>query len=735
MSCLDHMRSVGIFYEELISTIKTSTNSLIIPFFSSVTGQATYDASLLGPTYWRANMERPVLFLSAVENALESMQEFGLALELGPHSALSGPFRQVCKESDKRIIYNSCLSRGADATTTILTAIGQLYCQGLTPDFSALSPGGVTMSNLPPYPWTHDASYWNESRISHEFRTRPHPEHELLGARVIGGNDMEPSWRKLLNLKEVAWLSDHVVAEDVVFPAAGYVAMAGEAIKQITGTAGFAISSLSIGSAMPLNNARATEIITRLQPHRLTDDQDSTWFDFSVMSYDGNTWTRHCNGKVHPGNASTLSMEETKSSPAEDGAREVISAKWYQAAKAAGLEYGPAFQGLQDASYNATRDCISSTLQTPLQTSSVLHPTTMDQLLQCCILGSVKGHLRLMGKLVLPVHIDEMYIADNHSFEGLYCETHSDFTGADMMEARGHIRVGNGSLALQAKGIRFRILENNRSKENALQELRLLEWRPSIDLVDLRQLVQQTTDLSGCLELVEKLNIFCVLETTRILKSMENTQQHFKRFKEWNEEYVNNIRLNGSNVVQDTDHIFEMTSAECEFAIKELTAEALETPARDIALAITRIFYDVENIFTGAAEPLAVLLRDDLLMKIYNFFNMLDHRHFFRLLGHNKKTLRIIEIGAGTGGFTSTIVPALTDSAGGCLFSTYTYTDISSGFFKAAKERFSEYPGIEYTVLDISEDPASQGLELNSYDLVVAANASETLIACLNQRS
>ena len=58
------------------------------------------------------------------------------------------------------------------------------------------------------------------------------------------------------------------------------------------------------------------------------------------------------------------------------------------------------------------------------------------------------------------------------------------------------------------------------------------------------------------------------------------------------------------------------------------------------------------------------------------------------------------------------------------MFSTYTYTDISSGFFKAAKERFREYPNLQFAVLDISQDLQTQGIQQNSYDLVVAANVS-----------
>nr|A0A455LLX1.1 RecName: Full=Highly reducing polyketide synthase atnH; Short=HR-PKS atnH; AltName: Full=Arthripenoid biosynthesis cluster protein H [Arthrinium sp.]AYO60881.1 HR-PKS AtnH [Arthrinium sp.] len=720
----DHMISVGRIYRELISTVTTSHGSLPIPFFSSVTGDETRDASLLGPNYWKSNMENPVLFLSAVESALESTHDFGMALELGPHSALSGPFRQICKDRSKTITYDSCLTRASDCTKSLLTAAGGLFCQGVMVDFAAMNPGGTTMSSLPPYPWTHDTSYWHESRISREFRTRAHPEHELLGARVIGGNDLEPSWRKMLSLKEVPWLSDHIVADDVVFPAAGYITMATEAIRQISShPSSFTIRALSIGSAMPLHNGKTTEIMTRLQPHRLTDNHDSAWFDFSVMSYDGHRWTRHCSGEIRTADASALSATGSKSS-ATEGQREVATAKWYQAAKSVGLEYGPAFQGLQDVSYDVSRGCTSAKLRSMEQYYGLLHPSTIDQLLQCCILGSVKGHERLMNRTALPVYIEEMSIGTGDNLEDLQCDAYTVLSGQDSFSAHGHIETRGGTRALQAKGVQFRQLGIHTSTDkDPLKELHLLEWRPDIDFTPLDQMVHQTEDLSSCLELVERLNILCMLETTRLLKPLDSSQHHFQRFKESTEEFVDNLRRNGNRMVKDLDQILDIAPEKRASAIKALTEEALATPARDIALAVVRIFNDVENIFTGSVEPLTVLLKDNLLMEFYNFFNMLNHRDFFQLLGHKHRgTLRVVEIGAGTGGFTSTILPALTDAAGGSLFSTYTYTDISSGFFKAAKERFGEYSGIEYAVLDISKDPASQGLELGSYDLVVAAN-------------
>lgn len=55
-------------------------------------------------------------------------------------------------------------------------------------------------------------------------------------------------------------------------------------------------------------------------------------------------------------------------------------------------------------------------------------------------------------------------------------------------------------------------------------------------------------------------------------------------------------------------------------------------------------------------------------------------------------------------------------------FSELVFTDISSGFFEAAQDEFSEYHDrVSFKVLNVDHDPVNQGFEANSYDLVVAA--------------
>src|SRR5262249_40969607 len=82
--------------------------------------------------------------------------------------------------------------------------------------------------------------------------------------------------------------------------------------------------------------------------------------------------------------------------------------------------------------------------------------------------------------------------------------------------------------------------------------------------------------------------------------------------------------------------------------------------------------------------------------------------------------LRVLEIGAGTGGSTSYVLPCLRDLPEEQI--EYLFTDISSSFFVHAREKFSSYLFVSYKTLDIEKDPATQGFECGQYHVVIAAN-------------
>jgi microcystin synthetase protein McyG len=80
------------------------------------------------------------------------------------------------------------------------------------------------------------------------------------------------------------------------------------------------------------------------------------------------------------------------------------------------------------------------------------------------------------------------------------------------------------------------------------------------------------------------------------------------------------------------------------------------------------------------------------------------------------RPLRILEIGAGTGGTTRYLLPLIGVDA------DYTFTDVSPMFLTRAKDQFKSHPRLRVALLDIERNPADQGFEAGAYDIVVASN-------------
>ncbi|WP_419897673.1 SDR family NAD(P)-dependent oxidoreductase [Roseomonas sp. USHLN139] len=80
---------------------------------------------------------------------------------------------------------------------------------------------------------------------------------------------------------------------------------------------------------------------------------------------------------------------------------------------------------------------------------------------------------------------------------------------------------------------------------------------------------------------------------------------------------------------------------------------------------------------------------------------------------------RILEIGAGTGGTSRTLLPRLDDLA----VQDYLYTDVSLAFAQFGRREFgATRPWLSARALDISRDPLAQKLEAGRCDVVLGAN-------------
>ncbi|NET90452.1 MAG: amino acid adenylation domain-containing protein [Kamptonema sp. SIO1D9] len=81
------------------------------------------------------------------------------------------------------------------------------------------------------------------------------------------------------------------------------------------------------------------------------------------------------------------------------------------------------------------------------------------------------------------------------------------------------------------------------------------------------------------------------------------------------------------------------------------------------------------------------------------------------------RPLRILEIGAGIGATTASVLPELPAKN-----TSYTYTDISQFFLNQGRKKFTSYPFVDYRLFDINRAPQEQGYQLGSFDLIVAVN-------------
>jgi acyl transferase domain-containing protein len=78
-----HMKGIGKAYEGLLGTLVHAGESTV-PFYSSVSGNLKMGSSVLGASYWRGNLESPVLFNSAVNSYLKENTTDTIFVEVGP---------------------------------------------------------------------------------------------------------------------------------------------------------------------------------------------------------------------------------------------------------------------------------------------------------------------------------------------------------------------------------------------------------------------------------------------------------------------------------------------------------------------------------------------------------------------------------------------------------------------------------------------------------------------------
>jgi acyl transferase domain-containing protein len=571
-----HMQTVAREYYELLADLVPLDGPGDCTMHSSVVG-SIIEPEELGAVNWVRNLISPVKFSTAIHDMVRPVRDeiraeenaVDLLIEIGPHSALQGPATQTLKAFNiNNIPYQSAVARNQNAVQTALSLAGALWSQGYRVDMQCVNGDvdmlhAVTLVDLPSYPWKHTQRYYHDSRVEQEFLHRARPKQSLIGAPAPSMGEREHFWRGFIRLAEEPWIMDHQIQGAVLYPAAGYLAMAIEAASQTADASkqisAFRLQDIQLTAAAVLSKEVDVECIVQLRPHNAsTRDSSSTWTEFTVTSSpDGKTLVKNCSGlllleyELAPGSEAsqerTLELEALKSQYSKAKTfctKSVDCTEFYSDLNAVGLQYGPTFANVREVRHSDGQ-CygvveipdIPAFIPEGCDRPHVIHPGTLDAIFHLAFAATM-GEASLTA--MVPKSIDEVVISAHvpwtpgaklpgyatstkHGFR----ELNSDIVMLDEDEQHPSVNV-RGFLCSKVAG------DSAADAQTATKSITSkLVWKPAIDLLSTEELEQALVSFRGTDQLVEyvsllhhsnpALSVLEIASITSVLSQLELT--------------------------------------------------------------------------------------------------------------------------------------------------------------------------------------------------------------------
>ncbi|KAI8632855.1 PKSKA1 [Xylariaceae sp. FL1651] len=426
----DYMAEIGTAYEKMLHNNCSVTRESInhrVAMFSTVTGKQV--TGPLDADYWRLNMVSPVKFTQVMSKLMQDHQGANFLLEIGPSGALSGPIAQIKKSlpgAAADIPYTSALKRGAGSLLPLYNAAGQLYIAGGSVDLAKVNryKDNAVIVDLPNYSWNHSTKYWHETRASKDWRFKKFINHDLLGSKVNGTSWHAPIFKKTLKLADLPWLKDHKLGSQVVFPGAGYIAMAIEAVYQTTlitvwkeeaaSKYRYRLRDVKFSRALVLEEDTETRYTLALTPARGGQGTVRSWYEFRVCSQQDLLDVEHSTGLI------CIETDYQDAPIPGDAIRPLELASpaqaWYKAMADSGYNYGPTFRKhLMVETTMGKRQSRSTVELTPPsstygQSVYPMHPTVIDACFHTGAPAVWKGDIPAAGVVLVPAVLGSLVI-------------------------------------------------------------------------------------------------------------------------------------------------------------------------------------------------------------------------------------------------------------------------------------------------------------------------------------
>ncbi|RJE23816.1 polyketide synthase [Aspergillus sclerotialis] len=705
------------------------------------------DVDALRADYWVDNMVSPVLFTHALGELLRNQEPFDIALEFGPHSALKGPVLQTTKEIIGRTIpYEGMLTRGLNDMEALSTALGFIWSQvGLSASSFDAYRRTLTTSNdwvprslpdLPGYPWDHRQTFWHESRSSKNYRFGDNLRHDLLGRSSSENTPFNMKWRNVLRLEELPWLRGHRVQGEPIFPAAAYLVMALEASKQLVKDqkiAMFELLDVNLLASIVLEEdsrvGREIQFVimkaTGMDKQKETNILEAGFACYSCVDHSSDTWEENVSGRVRV-TLDGSSWNSPERSIAEHSLVDVNVSNFYTAMGEIGLNYTGLFKGITSIQRKMGFAAATAALPEIDDHSSdmMIHPALLDSCFQTLFAAySWPGDASIHSPFV-PIRIDRICVPS--TYFNLGRQERND------VQVNAYLTASSAAKLAADLDITSSSSENISIRIEGLAATSLVPAGPHND----REVFSETVwdvDISSGVSLFNESPTDAAEDLQQIEVCERLAYYYLRQLKEQiSPQEIPAMKWHYQRLFEFIDYLLSLVekgqhpTLKPEWASdKYETLLAMKEPFKDLVdvQLTTAVGENLPRIVRDQLPALEVMLENNMLDRIYKYGigfprgNRIVSR-IAQQITHRHADMNILEVGAGTGGATSIILRTI-----GHSFSSYTFSDISTGFFENAQIQFKDYASkMKFKALDIEGDLAGQGFEDHSFDAVIASN-------------
>ncbi|CRG87308.1 Nonribosomal peptide synthetase 14 [Talaromyces islandicus] len=685
--------------------------------------------------YWRENLANPVLFAKAVAAAMENLTP-DVIIEVGPHPALKGPFLQTAPDLLEPC-YVGLLHRFTSGVETVSTALGELF-QRFGPDtldietyireFESSERDFTVVKNLPSYPFDRSQIYSAESRYSKALSHQSGIPNPLLGTLTPDTTDNRFVWRNMLHPRDMPSLNGHVIQSQVVFPAAGYAALAIEAsfiIAENRNIRLLELHDLRIKQAIVFGDESSPGVEVMFHFDRISTTDSRLDAKFACYANIGGRLQQCASGSlVAEFGEQSLHVLSPRQERPYSSMFEVQMDPFYQHLESLGYSYTGDFRSM--VSVQRKIDISRGHIRTPRTFDQhpelIVHPAFLDTLLQTLLPASGVPEDGQLSMLMVPTCIKR--IAVNPFFFGADSQSPGqDFpfdahlTRLDEKGACGDTTLfdqeGNGML--QVEGLETSPLAPPAPADDRLLFSELI-WGPLHPDASLVTSVANPRTVRRS-QLSEQLALLYMQDVQSRLTAEDraNLSSTGVQMVSWIDSTLTEVRQGSHPVCRPhwLDRDLDEVVKELKDVASDVDLNLLKTVGENVLRSLrheTSISAELHQ--TGLLDRL-YSESDDFSKQNYDYLAPLVQQITFRF-----PRMKILEIGGGTGLATQAILDRI-----GHAFHSYTFTDLSADYLEYAQRKLVAHEDrFIYHTLDINSNPMDQGFKPNSYDLVIAGS-------------